>query len=205
MIIKKMLRPLLLGGVISCISIAASAQEVALKNNILYDATTTPNIGLEIGLGKRTTAQVFYGLNPWEFSSDTHGDRQAKHWVVMPELRWWTCSKFNGFFYGIHAMGGQFNAGNIDIPMPGAFVSGDNLRTMVKDSRVEGNFVGGGVTLGYQFILSRHWNLEVEAGAGYDHIWYEQYPCGDCGTQISKGSSNYVGLTKLGLSFLYIF
>lgn len=202
--LNKLFRSLLLG-VMCWLGFSASAQEVALKTNLLYDATTTPNIGLEIGIGKRTTAQVVYGLNPWTFNSQSKGEQKAKHWVVMPEVRWWTCSKLNGFFYGIHAMGGQFNAGNIDIPVPGVFFGGDNLRTMVKNNRVEGNFVGGGVTIGYQWILSRHWNLEAEIGAGYDHVWYKRYPCGECGTLLDKSQSNYAGITKAGLSLMYIF
>ena len=46
----------------------AQAQSVAVKTNLLYDATLTPNLGVEMGLGKRVTAQLFYGLNPWKFS-----------------------------------------------------------------------------------------------------------------------------------------
>ena len=187
------------------LTVAAQAQEVALKTNLLYAATTTPNLGIEIGLGKKMTGQVFYGINPWTFNGSNDVDRKVKHWLVMPELRWWSCTKMNGWFFGVHAMGGQFNAGNVDLPLPGTFFKGDNLKTMVKDTRVEGKYLGGGLTVGYQWILSRHWNLEAELGAGYDHVWYDQYPCSECGTKISKGETNYVGLTKAGLSFLYIF
>ena len=31
----------------------------------------------------------------------------------------------------------------------------------------DGYNYGGGLTLGYQFYLSPHWNLELSAGAGY--------------------------------------
>lgn len=186
-------------------SMNSTAQEVALKTNLLYDATTTPNIGMELGVGKKSTVQLFYGLNPWTFNSGSVNERKAKHWLLMPEYRYWTCAKMSGWFFGVHAMGGQFNAGNVDIPVPGTFFSGDNLRDMVKDSRVEGSFVGGGLTAGYQWILSRHWNLEAEVGVGYDHIWYDQYPCAECGTKISEGSTNYVGVTKIGLTLMYVF
>lgn len=186
-------------------SCGARAQEVALKTNLLYDATTTPNLGLEIGVGRRNTIQLFYGINPWSFDSASKGERKVKHWVLMPEYRRWICSNMSGLFFGVHAMGGQFNAGNVDLPMPGKFFKGENLGQMVKDSRVEGTFAGGGVTIGYQWILSRHWNIEAEVGGGYNRVWYDQYPCGECGTKISDGTTNYVGLTKLGLSLMYVF
>lgn len=85
-------------------TIGASAQ-LAIKTNLLYDATTTPNLGAEVRVGSRSTVNLVYGLNPWKFSSKTHGQRKAEHWVVMPEYRWWTCSPFNGHFLGVHAFG----------------------------------------------------------------------------------------------------
>ena len=178
--------------------------QVAMKSNLLFDALTSPNLGMEVGVGRKCTFQVCYGLNPWKFDS-SHGERMAKHWVAMPELRWWTCSRFNGHFIGIHLMGGQFNASNVDIPLPGMFFAGDDIRTGVRDSRYEGCFAGGGFTYGYQWILGRHWNMEAEIGVGYDHVWYDRFPCYKCGAKISSGGSNYAGITKLGLSLLYIF
>ena len=183
----------------------AKAQEVALKTNLLYDATTTPNLGGEIGVGTKNTVNLVYGLNAWTFKSASKGDRKAKHWVVMPEYRWWTCSNFNGHFFGVHAMGGQFNAANVDLPIPGFFFSGDNLRKGVRDYRYQGTFLGVGATYGYQWILSRNWNVEAEIGVGYNHAWYEKYPCYECGAKIADGGTNYLGITKLGLSILYIF
>ena len=42
-------------------SLSMSAQHFALKNNLLYDATTTPNLGFEVGLSKKVTLDVFNG------------------------------------------------------------------------------------------------------------------------------------------------
>ena len=183
----------------------SSAQEVALKTNLLYDALTPPNLGVEVGVGKRVTAQVFYGLNLWTYKGSGSEATKAKHWMVMPEVRWWTCTKMNGWFFGVHAMGGQFNAANVKAPVPGAFFGGLNVGKAVRDGRVQGAFAGGGLTAGYQWILSRHWNLEAELGAGYNRVWFDQYPCAECGTKIADGHSNYIGLTKAGLSLMYIF
>ena len=174
--------------------------QLALKTNLLYDATTTPNLSVEVGLGRKTTAQVFYGLNPWKID-----ERQFKHWVVMPEYRWWPCTKFNGHFFGVHALGGQFNAANANLPIPGKFFGGDNLQAGVQTQNYVGTFVGGGLTYGYQWILGRHFNLEAEVGVGVGHVWYDKYNCGKCGAKLGDGQSNYAGITKLGLSVLYLF
>lgn len=215
--VKRAIRSLRAGGATAALLLflclflynpAASADQprnnLAIKTNLLYDATTTPNLGVEFGVGRKNTFQVVYGINPWTFSTN-HGDKKLKHWVVMPELRWWPCSRFNGHFFGVHLLGGQFNASNIDIPLPGAFFSGNDLTKDARDTRVQGYYAGAGVTYGYQWILSRHWNFEAEIGVGYGHVWYDRYPCHRCGAKIASGETNYAGVTKVGLSFLYIF
>lgn len=179
--------------------------QVAVKTNLLYDATTTPNLGVEFGWKGRTTFNIVYGLNPWSFDTEIHGKRFAKHWVVMPEYRHWFCSRFNGQFIGVHLMGGQMNVSNTNFPLPGFFFSGENLAKAAKSGRYQGEFAGLGFTYGYQWSLSRHWNIEAEAGMGYVWSHYGHYPCGDCGAKIDSGHTNYLGLTKLGLSIMYVF
>lgn len=171
----------------------AGAQRVALKTNLLYDATATPNLGLELGVGRKSTVQMFYGLNPWKFSET----KQMRHWMLMPEYRWWTCQKFNGHFFGVHAMGGQFNAQGIKLPF--------GLLSGLKDHRYEGWFAGGGLTYGYQWILSRHWNFEASVGVGYDYIKYKKFECGTCGPQSADKHTHYFGPTKAVLSLVYLF
>lgn len=102
-------------------------------------------------------------------------------------------------------MGGQMDVGNVNIPLPGGFVSGENIRKGVRDYRFQGWYIGGGITYGYQWILSRHSNIEAEIGIGYDHARGNKYPCANCGTLLDKWNSNYVGVTKLGVSYEYIF
>lgn len=41
----------------------ACAQDIAAKTNLLYWATTTPNIGMEFGLGEQTTLELTGGYN----------------------------------------------------------------------------------------------------------------------------------------------
>lgn len=184
--------------------VSAAQAQFAVKTNLLYDATTTPNLGVEVGVGSRSTVNLVYGLNPWTFHHNGT-TRKAKHWVLMPEYRWWLCSKFDGHFIGVHALGGEYNASNLNIPFPGAFFGGENIRTGLRDKRYQGWYAGGGFTYGYQWSLSRHWNLEAEIGAGYVYTDYKKFNCSDCGGKIGEGHTNYLGLTKLGLSFIYIF
>ena len=175
--------------------LTANAQKVALKTNLMYDATTTPNLGAELAMGKKSTLQLFYGLNPWKFASDR--TKQLRHWLLMPEYRYWTCQKFNGHFFGIHALGGQYNVGGIDLPNP--------VFKDLDEKRYEGWYAGGGLTYGYQWLLSRHWNLEASVGVGYIRFHYKEFPCTECGALIQENNKNYFGPTKLALSLMYCF
>ena len=55
----------------------------AIKTNALYWATSTPNLGFEVGLAKKLTLDISGNYNPWKFGDD----RQIKHWLVQPELK----------------------------------------------------------------------------------------------------------------------
>lgn len=199
----KLLKTLLISAVMMVSPDAVG--QIAIKTNLLYDATATPNIGVEVAISRKSTINLVYGINPWKFESDTHGERKVKHWLAMPEYRWWLCSTFNGHFIGVHALGGQYNAANVNLPVPGRFFGGDDMHTGVRNHRYQGEYVGAGITYGYQRILGRHWNLEAEIGVGYGHLWYDKYSCEDCVGKVASGGTNYLGVTKLGLSLLYIF
>ena len=189
---------LLLAGFIGLSSLTnkISAQQVGLKTNLLYDATTTPNLGLEMGIGKKHSLQLLYGLNPWEFDGD-NGGKYFKHWLLMPEYRYWFCHRFQGSFVGIHALGGEFNAANVKLPF--------GMYKTLRDHRFEGWYVGGGVTYGYQWVLSRRWNFEASVGAGVIYAPYKEFECGECGRQTGDGNALYIGPTKAALSLIYMF
>ena len=171
---------------------AAKAQDVALKTNLLGWATTSLNAGVEVGIAEKQTAQLFATLNPWEFS----GGKKVRIWNVEPEYRWWTCQRFGGSFFGVHALAGEYNVKNVDLPF--------GILPKTKSGRhYEGWYIGAGVTYGYQWLLSRHWNMEASLGIGYAYSPYKLY--GRCARCLEKNHRNYVGPTKAALSMIYIF
>lgn len=173
-------------------SVSLSAQKIGLKNNLLYDATLTPNLALEIGLAPRTTLDILGNYNPFTFKNN----KKIKHWLVQPELRFWSCERFNGFFWGIHALGGEFNVGGVKLPF--------KIWPQIKNHRYEGYYYGGGASIGKQWILSPRWNLEASIGAGYIRYHYDRYECAKCGAWLNKNTRNYFGVTKATLSIVYM-
>ena len=174
-------------------SFPISAQEIEIKTNILYDATTTPNLAIEIGTTQKQTVQLMYSLNPWDFS----GDKYFHQWLLSPEYRWWFCRRFNGMFLGAHVLGGEFHFKGINLPF--------GIWPTMKHHHYNGWLVGGGVTFGYQWILGEHWNLEASIGLGYLRVDYKKYRCVDCDELQEKFKKNYVGPTKAAVSFIYLF
>lgn len=174
------------------------AQDVALKTNLLYDATATVNLGIEIGLAPKWTLDISGNLNAWTMSHD----RTWKHWMAQPEARYWFCDRFAGHFLAIHAHGGQFNVGNLDNDFD--FLGSDF--SQLSDLRFEGWFVGGGIGYGYAWVLGKHWNIEAELGIGYAYCRFDEYICFDCGKKTAEDKDHhYFGLTKLALNLVYVF
>lgn len=183
--------------IISFIS-PALAQKVAVKSNLLYDATSTINLGAEFGLSPKWTLDVSANYNPWTYSNN----KKWKHWLVQPEARYWFCNKMMGHFVGFHAIGGAYNIGNVNADFK--FLGTDFSK--LKDYRYEGWFAGAGVAYGYSWVLSKHWNFEAELGVGYTYSKSDKFECTSCGEKLeSDKTHHYVGPTKAALNLVYVF
>ena len=178
-------------------SLDVKAQDIAVKTNLLSDATATINLGMELGLSRKWTVDVSGNLNAWNMPSN----KKWKHWMVQPEVRYWLCHRFIGDFFGFHLHGGQYNVGNLD---NGIKFLGTDF-TKLSYSRFQGWFVGGGLGYGHSWVINKFWSMEAEIGVGYSYTKYEKYPCAECGDLEGKGEHHYWGITKVALNLIYCF
>lgn len=177
----KLLKTLCILGLIMLFQ-GVQAQNFSLKTNALYWATLTPNLSGEIKIGERLTTDLQAAYRPW---SGGH-DWKLRFWLAQPELRYWFCESFEGHFIGVHVHGAQYYG-------------------QMNEKIYDGYLAGAGLTYGYQWILSPHWNLEALFGVGYAYLWYKQrpdLPCKKCGQDKHK---NYFGPTKVAVSLCYFF
>jgi hypothetical protein len=188
-----LLLALLMGGSVSKVN----AQEWAIKTNVLYDATATINLGVEIGLAPKWTLDISGNLNAWSKDEQT----RWKHWLVQPEARYWFCDRFSRHFIGAHAIGGAFNLGGINNNL--SFLGTDF--SVLKEKRYQGYAYGGGIAYGFAFMLSEHINLELEAGFGYMYLDYDIYECGNCGRRIDEDTHHYIGPRKAAINLVFLF
>jgi hypothetical protein len=186
--------PLLLGILFSA---NVKAQDVAIKTNLLYDATATVNLGVEVGLAPKWTLDISGNINAWNVKEDA----RWRHWLAQPEARYWFCDRFSRHFIGFHAIGGQYNVGGIENNI--SFLGSDFSN--LSEKRYQGWAAGAGIAYGYAFILGKHWNLELELGVGYAYMEYDVYDWKTDQKLQSDAHHNYVGITKLNVGLSYLF
>ena len=172
---------------------AGPRNEIDLKTNLVYDATMSINLGVEVGLGRRWSLDVSGNYNPWTLS----GGRKWKHWMVQPGVRLWTKERQEGHFVGLPGIGGVYNLNKVRLPF-------DAYPTM-GDYRFEGWGVGAGLSYGYRWNFSQRWAMEGEIGVGYIYAHYDKYRCTNCGERLASGTHHYVGPTKVALNLIYRF
>jgi hypothetical protein len=176
----------------------ACGQRVGVKTNVLSDAFSNVNIGVEVGLAPRWTFEILGDYNGWTMS----GGRKWKHWLAEPAVRYWFCDRFAGHFIGMHALGGQYNIGGLK---NGVSFLGTDF-SLLSTRRYQGWCAGAGVLYGYAWILGKHWNLEAELGVGWVYTRYDAYPCSSCGMRLEHDRPHhYIGPTRAGINLVYVF
>ena len=176
----------------------AESQTVAVKSNLLYDATASVNLGMEIGLSLKWTAEISGNINAWNMS---HG-RKWKHWFLQPEARYWLCDRFSGHFIAAHAIGGQYNAGHLKNSIS---IFGTDL-SRLSDNRYQGWFTGAGIAYGYAWAMGSNWNLEGEIGLGWIYTRYDRFECAGCGKiEDENRGKSFIAPTKAAINLVYVF
>ena len=165
----------------------ADAQQWGLTANGLYWATATPNIGVEYAFHSKMSIAGLVQYNPFTYAKN----RKMKHLAGQLEYRYWLSDVFMGHYLGVHATGGIFNFGNLPLGI-------------LKDYRLEGQLYGGGLTYGYQWIISNRVNIGVDIGLGYLYVDYDKFYCPTCGERVDHYRTNYLGPTKVGVSIIYL-
>lgn len=179
----------LIVGLTLLLCVDLQAQLVAIKTNLLSDATTTPSLAVEVGFHPHISVDLAGSYNGWTLG----GGKSLEHWLVQPEVRYWIHERFNGHYFGLHAHYLDYEFAGIKLPFG-----------MDKRHAYDGNAYGAGISYGYQLYLSPRWNIEFTVGGGYTHFEYDKYNFPRADNKIGKFKNQYWGLTKAGISIVYI-
>ncbi|MCR4603319.1 MAG: DUF3575 domain-containing protein [Prevotella sp.] len=167
---------------------------LAVRNNLLYDAFLTPNLGVDWRLSRRWSIGLTAGYRPWPTSDDT--SRKWRHVLIMPELRHWSDSTFadRSWFWGVNAVYSHFNVADVDFPI-------GTLYSAVKDERRQGDLVAVGASVGRSWRLCRWLRIEAEAGLDVGYALGDSYRCGRCGMKVGDFSGPFL-MPKLALNLV---
>ena len=64
-----------------------SAQRASIRNNLLYDATLTPNLGFDVRVDSLLTLGATVGINAWDIDKDKN--KKWRHLLVEANMRRW--------------------------------------------------------------------------------------------------------------------
>ena len=179
----------------------------AIKTNLAYLATLTPNLAFETAVGKRFSLEVGGGYHPWkeevtvipeggdESTSIVVDGKRLEHWLVKPELRYWLRAPFSGHFFGVNALYSEYDLGGYDIPW-----------LFDKEFFYDGKAYGGSLVYGYHWAFSRRWRAEFNVGLGVIQLDYDKRECQDdyCDAEPLRFKKTYLGPTQVGIRLVFM-
>ena len=170
----------------------------ALRNNLAYDAIGAMNLSFEFALGRHASLGGMFGFKSWDrflmWDNVPANLSKWRHLALVPEFRYYLDRVSHGHYVGADLMYIHYNLGSIKLPF--------NLYPVLRDQRVQGDLLGGGLFYGYAFPLSNHWRIETELGLSAG--WYSDiaYECPSCGKVIGPRSGVAL-LPKIGVNIVY--
>ncbi len=171
---------------------------IAIRTNIAYAASATPNIGLEIPIGDRISVGFNAGLKPWPrwflWDWDKTVEKKWRHLLIAPEFRFWPSGVYNKLFLGSDLIYTHYNVGAVQFPF--------GMYPSVRNKRLQGDFYGLGVFAGWSWWLSDRWRLEAEAGVGAGYADAREFKCAYCGAEIGRQQGPVI-IPKLGVNLSY--
>lgn len=173
-----------------------SLPRFAIKTNLLYGAVAlAPNLAFEFATGPKQTIALSGSYNGWRRDDNNLNDtKQLVHSIFKAEYRWWMCERFNGHFFGAHALYSRYHVSGKDVPL-----------LFDKENRYNGYGVDVGASYGYNLPLANRWGLEFSVGIGAAYLKYDKFDCAVCETQAVKSDKWYFGPTQAGITLVFNF
>lgn len=157
------------------------SQRIAVKTNAIDWATLSPNVGFEVRLSQHFTLDFEASFNYF-----ITNNLKPNYLRVQPELRYWFSRPMVSHFVGITGYYSLYNF-------------------QYKRNHYDGDAWAAGVTYGYVYPLSRHWNMEATIGVGVVKLRTMKYVQGENRSDSPNYSPLKFAPVKLGLAFSYLF
>lgn len=163
-------------------------QELSVSANMIDCLDRgTMNLEASCGIARHWTVSAGVKYNPFTFGKGDES-RQDRQRLASAGARWWPWHVYSGWWLGAKLQYQEYNSGGFRSP-----------------TTSEGDRYGGGVSAGYTYMISPHFNLDFGLGmwSGYDR--YTAYACPRCGRIVESGAKMFVLPNDLLLSVTYLF
>lgn len=151
---------------------------LSVRTNVVHWLMGSPNAGLE---WRATESFGVLMSGAWTHLNWQSDERHFRHYKFNPELRFYM-GESRRFYLGAECHFGQFN-----------FKFNDNGR--------QGDFVGGGLSLGYRLPVKPKFAIDFNLGLGATSLDYEKYEYID-GVNVRRSSSEkttIMGVNQFGI------
>lgn len=183
-----MKRLLLFFACLCCSWSAIQAQEFAISSNVVdYADFGTLNIGAEYGLAQHWSVAAIMKYNPFSFKNGGEEMRRRQR-TIAAGAKYWPWHVFSGWWVLPQVRYQEYNTGGLKTPVT-----------------TEGDRFGGGVSVGYTYMVSPHINIDVGAGVWAGYGSYTNYACPTCGQIVDKGFKGFIIPSDIILALSYIF
>ena len=165
---------------------------VYLKTNLLGLAASIANVGVEADLAKHVSISLPIYYSAWDYFTSPI---KFRAFATQPEVRFWTSKENDGFFTGAHFGLAYYNIA----------VNGDYR---YQDCNGDTPTIGGGLSVGYRFPVSKNnrWKMEFSLGAGRYTLHYDKFyntdKTGD-GFKAETVKKTYWGIDQASISLAY--
>lgn len=168
----------------------ACAQKVSIETNILdYINFVTLNGEVGMAVGRHGSINGTVKYNPFDFyGGEDHHIMRNRQFTLALGGRWWPWHIFSGWWIGGKAQYQVYNYGGIVSP----------------ETR-QGQRVGAGVSAGYSYLFSPHFNLDFGLGGWAGVDYYTIFDCPVCGVTKEAGKKAFILPNEIMVGISYIF
>lgn len=161
--------------------------DLGIKTNVALLVSGVSNAGVEVGISDHFSFDFPVIYSPYTIKNNY----KLRLLAFQPELRYWLKGFSDGHFFGLT---GNFAWFNVALDNDNRYQDTANRPLM-----------GVGISYGYSWRILPALSLEFTVGAGYANIHYDVFYNVENGIRYTSGVKNYWGLTKAGISVVYVF
>lgn len=171
-------------------SFAMYAQKLSVATNLIdYACLGTFNAEVSYTMSQHWSLTAGIKYNPFTFhKGDADRQFQNRQQSYALGVRYWPWHSLSGWWVSGRVRYQEYNMGGL-----------------VSRETEEGDKVGLGLSAGYTYMISRHFNVDFGVGCWGGRAWYRRFSCPVCGLTVNDGKKWFLFPDDFMISFAYVF